>query len=77
MTRTTRQILEQSLTLPAEARAQIAQKLILSLDEQSETDAAKLWLLELEKRSRDMDEGAIDLSDWAAVKRSISRKLIK
>ena len=77
MTKTTREILERSLSLPAESRALIAQKLISSLDDQSDEDASKLWILEIKRRSREMDDGTADSLNWTSVRRSILRKLSK
>jgi putative addiction module component (TIGR02574 family) len=54
------EILEAAMSLPPEARAQIADQLLASLDPaQAEVDAA--WEPEIERRVREIEEGRVQL----------------
>jgi len=67
-------ILRQSLPLPATERARIAHELLRSLDESDDSDAADLWLAEIEKRADAVENGA-PLHDWSEVRAAILRRL--
>jgi len=47
------------LHLPENERAELAQKLLLSLDVRSEDDIAENWLDEAQRRARELDEGIV------------------
>ena len=48
---------EAALHLPEQQRAQLAQKLLLSLDPQSEMEIAEEWRNEAQRRAADLDNG--------------------
>ncbi len=48
---------EAALHLPEQQRAQLAHKLLLSLDPQSETEVAEEWRNEARRRAADLDNG--------------------
>ena len=53
------QIEAEALNLSKEERAELAQKLLLSLDTPSEEEIAEDWLMEAQRRARDLDEGIV------------------
>jgi len=53
------QIEDEVLDLPEEDRAELAQKLLLSLDSPSEGEIEEDWLVESLRRARELDEGII------------------
>ena len=53
------QIEAESLNLSKEERAELAQKLLLSLDTPSEKEIAEDWLMEAQRRARDLDEDIV------------------
>ena len=55
-----KQIEEDILHLPEEERAELAQKLLLSLDSPSESEIAEDWLVEAQRRARELDEGIVE-----------------
>jgi putative addiction module component (TIGR02574 family) len=66
-------LLAESLTLPANQRARLAHRLIVSLDESEGDDgAAALWGAEIERRSREIDDGSAELLSWDAVRETIA-----
>ena len=46
-----------ALHLPEKQRAQLAHKLLLSLDPQSEAEIAEEWRSETQRRAADLDKG--------------------
>ena len=47
------------LDLPPAERASLARKLLLSLDEPPEEELVETWLLEAERRARELDRGEV------------------
>lgn len=54
-----KEIEDDALHLPEEDRAELAKKLLLSLDSPSETEIAEDWLVEAKRRAKDLDEGIV------------------
>lgn len=54
-----REIEDEALRLPEDQRAELAQKLLLSLDSPSEEEISEGWLLEARRRARELDEGTV------------------
>ena len=67
---------EAALHLPEQQRAQLAHKLLLSLDPQSETEIAKEWRNEAPRRAADLDNGSATLIP-AEVVRAAAQALLK
>lgn len=47
----------EALRLSADDRARLAQKLLLSLDELSQEELEQAWLVEADRRARELDRG--------------------
>lgn len=56
-------IIQDALTLSSQARAYIAEQLIVSLDASSESELSEAWREELRRRCREIDEGAVELRE--------------
>ena len=54
-----KQIKDEALHLPEEERAELAQKLLLSLDIPSQDEIEADWLTEAHRRARELDEGIV------------------
>lgn len=50
---------ETVLHLPMQQRAELAHKLLLSLEDQSEDEIAEAWRIEALRRSAEIDSGAV------------------
>ena len=50
---------EELLHLSEEERAELAKKLLLSLDSPSENEIEEDWLAEAQRRARELDEGIV------------------
>jgi len=67
-------LLNEALSLPAEARAALAARLIDSLDETVDPDAERLWAEEIARRLRELDEGRVQSIPWSEVRASILKR---
>jgi putative addiction module component (TIGR02574 family) len=54
-----KQIEDEALHLPEEERAELAQKLLLSLDAPTADEIEQDWLVEVRRRAREIDEGIV------------------
>ena len=54
-----KQLENEALHLSEKERAELAQKLILSLDASNEEDLDEEWLLEAQNRAKELDEGSV------------------
>jgi len=61
MTPQTEKIAEEALKLPREARAFVAERLLESLDHEEEFAVSDEWLVEIRRRCREVDSGAVAL----------------
>lgn len=52
------QLEQEALSLPAEQRARLAERLIASLDAEAEIE--KAWLAEAKRRDAELDSGAVN-----------------
>ncbi len=59
MTESIEEISDELLALPVEARAKIAHKLILSLDEEEVSEIEASWAQEAKRRSNELKEGRV------------------
>jgi putative addiction module component (TIGR02574 family) len=68
-------LLDTALKLPAADRARIAAELIASLDGEPEAGVEAAWLVEIDQRIKDVDEGRVQLRDWSDVKDDVQGAL--
>ena len=68
-------MLAQALQLPPEERADVAKRLIASLDEPADGDVEAAWLAEVERRLQDVDRGSAKFEPWEAVRARIAARL--
>ena len=54
-----RNLEQEALSLPAEDRAKLAQKLLLSLDTLSAEELEQAWLIEAGRRAHELDRGEV------------------
>jgi len=77
MSAASHKILLDVLGLPDEERAEIAARLIESLDESPEVGVDEAWASEIERRCEMLDAGQAVTSDWKDVRRRIEAQLVK
>ena len=76
MSLTTERILEDVLALPDDQRAELAVRLLQSLDREVDPDAEEAWAVEIERRCAAVDTGEATLSEWHDVRRRIEKELL-
>ena len=70
---TAKKVLDAALRLPEPDRVELVEELLADLDGADEgVDAA--WAAEIDRRTREIDEGKVKPVTWAAVKRRIARQ---
>ncbi|MGH9456881.1 MAG: addiction module protein [Thermoanaerobaculia bacterium] len=77
MTETAAKLLHEALRLSDSERAELAAKLIESLDAQSDEDVDAAWAAEIERRCALLDSGEAVTSDWSDVRRRIEREIFR
>jgi len=68
-------LLDEALRLPEGDRAELAAKLIESLDGQDDAEVDSAWAEEIERRCAAVDAGDAVTSDWEAVRSRIEREI--
>jgi len=64
-------LLDEALSLPAEARAALAASLIDSLDQTTDPDAEAAWSKEITKRVKELDEGQVQTVPWSEIRAAL------
>ena len=64
-------VLRAALQLSEGDRARLADSLLSSLDEVTSDEAEEAWAAEIERRSREFDEGKVTPIPWSEVRKSI------
>jgi putative addiction module component (TIGR02574 family) len=62
-----------ALTLPENERADLIEALLESLDSEVEAGVEAAWRLEIERRARELDSGAVQSIPWDVVKERLAR----
>ena len=75
MERHAAELFRDALALPVEARAELVDSLIESLDQIAEEGAGEAWKREIEHRLEQIDTGAVELLRWPDARERL-RKLL-
>ncbi len=75
MSNEAKRLLDDVLSLPGAERAEIAARLIESLEEVADASVDEAWAAEIERRCTELDAGEAVTSDWADVRRRIDSRL--
>ncbi len=77
MTKKAEQLLDEVLRLPDPERAEIAARLIESLEREVDADVDAAWAAEIERRCAALDAGQAVTSDWNDVRRRIEEEIFR
>ena len=77
MTKPAEKVLSEALGLGARERAEIAAKLIASLDDAPDEDVEAAWAAEVERRVEAVEAGRANLVPWENVERRVEREIRK
>ena len=75
MTSVTERLLTEALNLPNTERAELAARLIESLEARTDSDVDEAWAVEIERRCAALDSGEAVTSDWSDVRRRIESEI--
>jgi len=68
-------LLAELLELPELARAEVAARILESLDGRPDADVDEAWAREIERRAAAIDNGEVVTSDWDVLRRRIERDI--
>jgi putative addiction module component (TIGR02574 family) len=71
------ELLSTVLALPAAERAQLAHRLLESLEPGSSPEVHQAWVEELTRRARELEDGTVQAIPWPQAKASILAELEK
>jgi len=71
----TKQIIEEALSLPRESRALLAEKLLESLDIGEDFELSPAWREEIQRRCRELDSGEVKPVPAEEVFKKVREKL--
>lgn len=71
----TEALLEQVLSLPEPDRAEVAARILESLEANRDEGVDDAWAAEIERRCAAVDAGTLVTSDWNEVRRRIERDI--
>ena len=77
MTKVAEKILAEALTLGTRERADVAAKLLASLDGEPEAEVEAAWAAEVAQRIDDIEAGRVELVPWEDVESRIEQKILK
>jgi putative addiction module component (TIGR02574 family) len=69
------ELLSKALQLPEHDRAEMARRLLESLDADRSDDVNDAWLAEIERRCAAVDAGEAVTSDWEEFRQRIEREI--
>jgi putative addiction module component (TIGR02574 family) len=77
VTKPAERVLFDALNLDTRERAEVAAKLIASLDGEPDEDVEAAWAAEVERRIEEVEAGRAKLVRWDDVERRIEREVLK
>jgi len=75
MARTMDQLIDEALLLPEGQRAEVATRLLESLDTAQDEEVDAAWAAEIERRCADRDSGRTVGTDWEVFRRSVDSEI--
>lgn len=67
-------LLKAALQLSDEERARLADSLLSTLEPAPEPDVEEAWAAEIERRSREFDEGKVKPIPWSEIRESVRKQ---
>jgi putative addiction module component (TIGR02574 family) len=71
MTQKSQVVLAEALKLPSNERAEVAERLIASLDEAPDTGVEQAWQEEVQRRLGQIERGEVNTIPWEEVQRRL------
>jgi len=70
----TEKLFKEARSLSEADRIRLAERILATLDGEPDGDAAQAWAQEMERRSRDIEQGLVEPVPWSEVKKTAARK---
>lgn len=70
----TEKLIEEATRLSEADRIKLAERILATLDGEPDSDAAEAWAQEIERRSREIEQGQVQPVPWSEVKEAATRK---
>jgi putative addiction module component (TIGR02574 family) len=67
-------LIEEAKKLSEADRIRLAERILATLDGEPDSGAAEAWAREIERRSREIEEGLVEPVPWSEVKKAAARK---
>ena len=77
VTKAAEEILAEALNLDTRDRANVAAKLLASLDGEPEEEVEAAWAAEVARRIEEIETGRVELVPWEDVESRIEREILK
>ena len=74
MKQSAKQVLNAALGLPEPDRVKVAEELLAALEGKPQKNADAAWAEEIERRTREIEHGAVKPVPWSKVKKSAMRR---
>ena len=75
MSPTAKKVLDAALKLPEAEKVRVAEGLLAVLDGGRDKEVDAAWAREIERRTRDMEQGRVTPVPWSKVKKLASRRV--
>ena len=75
MTRHVKELLEEAVALPEADRAELAGRLLETLEGDPDPDVEVAWATEIERRVREIDSGKVQTIPWEQVRAELYARL--
>lgn len=74
MKQAAKKVLDAALELPESERTEVVEELLATLDGETDEDVDAAWAEEIERRTREIEQGKVKPIPWAKVKQAVSRR---
>ena len=68
-------VFQAAMALPPDERVELVEALIAECDQQLQRPFADAWIAEVQRRSAEIDSGAVTLSPWPEVKARVRKRI--
>lgn len=74
MNQAAKKVLNAALRLPEAERVKVAEELLVAWEGKPEEDVDAAWAMEIERRTREIEQGEVQSIPWSKVRRAVSKR---
>ena len=75
MKQTTKKVLDAALGLPEKEKIRVVEELLAGLEGEADLDAEAAWAAEVERRTREIEQGEVKPVPWSTVRKLAAERL--